>query len=75
MPLFVIYKKKLSPKQINDACKNIDAVIHSASLVDWGSVSKNQVYKINVEGTANVIKACRENNIKYLMVSSGLIYK
>jgi dihydroflavonol-4-reductase len=51
--------------------KNIDTVIHSAALVSYLPKHKNLLYKINVEGTSNVVNASIENGVKnFLHISS-----
>jgi nucleoside-diphosphate-sugar epimerase len=55
-----------------DAVKEMDVVIHSAAIVDWGTKSDEEIYSVNVEGTRNVIKACRESGIGYLVYTSSL---
>jgi len=50
--------------------KNCSAIIHTAGKAGvWGSPDEYQ--KINVEGTANVIRACRELSIPYLVHTSS----
>jgi nucleoside-diphosphate-sugar epimerase len=52
------------------ASKNCDAIIHTAGMAGvWGSAADYQ--KINVEGTANVIRACRELSIPNLVHTSS----
>ena len=52
------------------ASKNCDAIIHTAGRAGvWGSAAEYQ--KINVEGTANVIRACRELSIPNLVHTSS----
>jgi nucleoside-diphosphate-sugar epimerase len=53
-------------------CKDIDIVIHSAAIIDWGTHPEDEVMAINVTGTENVIKACRKNRIKMLIFTSSL---
>jgi nucleoside-diphosphate-sugar epimerase len=57
---------------LQDACKDIDMVIHSAAIVDWGIKSDEEVLAINVGGTENVIRACEANNVRYLVFTSSL---
>jgi nucleoside-diphosphate-sugar epimerase len=57
---------------IEKASKNADIAIHSAAIIDWGTKSKQEVLDINVEGTKNMIKACKTNNIKNLLYTSSL---
>ncbi|NNC94039.1 MAG: NAD-dependent epimerase/dehydratase family protein [Chitinophagales bacterium] len=54
------------------ACKDIDIVIHSAAIIDWGTKSEEEVLAVNVGGTENIIKACHDNNIENLVVTSSL---
>jgi nucleoside-diphosphate-sugar epimerase len=55
-----------------EASKGVDIVIHSAAIVDWGTKSEEEILSVNVEGTRNVIKACREAGVKYLVYTSSL---
>src|SRR5919205_1364617 len=48
---------------LDDAMQGAEAVIHSAAIVSFGKSNRNEMYKINIEGTANVINAAIENNI------------
>ncbi|AXF48524.1 putative isomerase [Bufonid herpesvirus 1] len=51
----------------------IDYVIHVASLNSITNyASKAQMRKVNVDGTANVIDACRNNGVKLLVYVSSL---
>jgi nucleoside-diphosphate-sugar epimerase len=55
-----------------DAVNGMDIIIHSAAIVDWGTKSDEEIYSVNVEGTRNVIEACREAGIRYLVYTSSL---
>ncbi len=57
---------------LSSACKDIDAVIHCAAVVDWGTHPPGYVYKVNYGGTENVIRACREHGIRHLVFTSSL---
>ena len=61
-----------NPGQVNKACAGIDIVIHSAAIIDWGTKSKKEVRDINVGGTENIIRACYEKGVKYLVYTSSL---
>lgn len=51
------------------ACRDVDAVIHSAAKVGtWGSY--RSFYRANVEGTQNVIDACLAASVKKLVFTS-----
>lgn len=47
-----------------DALEGIETVYHCAGFVSFNSKDKKQLYKINAEGTANLVNACLEKNIK-----------
>jgi len=59
-------------KEVIDACIGVDAVIHSAAIIDWGTRHKSEVLSINVGGTENVIKACIKNKVQNLVYTSSL---
>jgi len=51
-------------------------VINSAALVGTRECENNHelAWQTNVEGAANVARACRENNIRHIFVSSAAIF-
>jgi nucleoside-diphosphate-sugar epimerase len=54
---------------LQQACKGVDTVFHVAALAGiWGPWS--DYYSINVQGTDNVIAACRKNDIPRLVYTS-----
>ena len=55
-----------------EACQDVDLVIHSAAIVDWGTRSGEEVLAVNVEGTLNIIEACRAMKVKALLYTSSL---
>jgi len=59
-------------ESLKNACKGIDLVIHTAAIVDWGTHSEQEVYEVNVQGTENVIRACKENRVPMLIFTSSL---
>ncbi|MGA1873839.1 MAG: NAD-dependent epimerase/dehydratase family protein [Thermoplasmatota archaeon] len=59
-----------NPEETKKAFKGFDVVFHVAAKVGyWGK--KEDYWKVNVEGTKNVIEACRHNRIKYLVFTSS----
>jgi nucleoside-diphosphate-sugar epimerase len=54
------------------ACQGADLVFHAAAVVDWGTKSTAEVMSVNVTGTRNVIQACLENGVPYLLFTSSL---
>ncbi|XP_035263043.1 3 beta-hydroxysteroid dehydrogenase type 7-like [Anguilla anguilla] len=55
------------------AAQGVDLVIHTASLVDvWHRVPEKAIHAVNVQGTVNVINACVETGIQYLVYTSSM---
>ena len=54
------------------AFKGIDVVFHLAGLIDIGNGNKKQMYEVNVNGTKNVVNACKEMNVKKLIYTSSV---
>lgn len=54
-----------------DIMKDCKQVYHSAAIVSYHKSRRQQMYKINIEGTANMVNAALENKIeKFVQVSS-----
>jgi nucleoside-diphosphate-sugar epimerase len=54
------------------AAEGAAGMIHLASLVDWGTHSRDEVFSINVQGVRNAVTVCRETNIGALVYTSSL---
>ncbi len=61
-----------SYEQVRAACEGADAVIHAAALVDWGSAGEQLLDEVNIEGTRNLIRACREAGVRALVYTSTM---
>jgi len=57
---------------VKKACTGVDAVIHCAAVIDWGTHPENYVFDVNVKGTEHIIQACKELKIEYLVFTSSL---
>lgn len=57
---------------VKEVSEDVDIVIHSAAIIDWGVRTKSEVLSINVGGTENIIKACLENNVSSMVYTSSL---
>jgi dihydroflavonol-4-reductase len=62
----------LDPVSLEDAMEGVDAVIHCAALVSFHKKDKNQIYPVNVQGTANVVNTALEKNIQRLVHVSSV---
>lgn len=61
----------LDVTSLADAMEGMDAVIHAAAKVSFGDKEKRSLYKINIEGTANVVNMALEKNIqRFVHISS-----
>ena len=65
-----------TPADTRAAVKGVDAVIHLAA---WHSahtppVSDATIFAVNVDGTFNVLEACRESGIQALVFASSMAY-
>ena len=52
---------------LNTLCEDVDVVFHLAAQISIGNDSMVQLLEVNVEGTKNVIKACRKAGVKRLV--------
>ncbi len=61
------------PLEISDAAKNQDVVIHLAAKISVSESISNpsKTFRVNVNGTRNVLDACKKNNVKKLIVASS----
>lgn len=55
-----------------EVCRGADAVIHAASLIDWGHTTPERLAEVNVGGTQNVLRACREAGVPALVYTSSM---
>lgn len=57
-------------KTVSDACRHKDLVFHVAAKAGvWGPFQ--EYYQTNVIGTQNIIAACQEHNVSYLVHTSS----
>ncbi len=59
-------------EEISKACHGMDILIHTAAIVDWGTRPQQEIYDVNFTGTKNVVQACKENGVKWLIYTSSL---
>lgn len=58
------------PESVSQACEGIDIMFHVAAKAGvWGSY--NDYFKTNVGGTENIINACRNKNVRWLVFTSS----
>lgn len=57
---------------IQKVVSDVDLVVHAAALVSFEKRDKSQLYKINIEGTKNVLKAIKHSNVTDLVFVSSV---
>ena len=57
---------------LEEIMQDITHVYHAAALVSYSPKDKKQLLKINVEGTANVVNACINNQVQKLVHVSSV---
>jgi nucleoside-diphosphate-sugar epimerase len=58
--------------QLEEAMKDIEQVYHCAAIVTFNPRRKQQMFKINIEGTANVVNAALEAGVKKMVHVSSV---
>lgn len=59
-------------ESLKNAFRGADIVFHLAGIIDIGTVNKKFIHSINVDGTKNVLQACREEKVKKLVYTSSV---
>ena len=59
-------------EQLSAACRDMDIMIHSAAIVDWGTKPAEEIFAVNTGGTENAIRACLEQKVGILVYTSSL---
>lgn len=54
----------LRPETLDEFCKGLDVVIHLAGFISIGGDPVKELYKINVEGTQNLVHASKRAGVK-----------
>lgn len=63
----------LDVSSLENAMEGMDYIIHAAAIVSFSPKNRAQMYKVNVEGTANVVNcALRHASIKKLVFVSSI---
>jgi nucleoside-diphosphate-sugar epimerase len=62
----------LDVQSLSEAMQGVDYVYHCAGRVSFNPGDEHLLYKVNVEGTANIVNACIEAGIKKLVHVSSV---
>jgi len=72
-PRYEIFKGDITrPETLSGAAKDVDVAIHLAGMVSY-SKPRDELFRINVKGTKNIIRAC-ERVDKFIFSSSVSVY-
>lgn len=59
-------------ESVAKAAEGVDSVFHLAGVVGYSKSMRAQMEKVNVQGTANVVEACRQNDVRRLLHVSSV---
>jgi len=61
------------PLEVLDAVKDQDVMIHLAAKISVSEsvINPSETFRVNVDGTRNVLAACKKNNVKKLIAASS----
>jgi dihydroflavonol-4-reductase len=62
----------MDPGLLDESMKLADAVIHCAASISFSDKHQKKMLAVNIEGTANIVNAAIENNIKRLVHVSSV---
>lgn len=59
-------------ESLKKAFEGEEIVFHLAGLIDIGNGNKKLMYNVNVEGSKNVVQACKMTGVKRLVYTSSV---
>lgn len=62
----------LDPVSTGEALENVSEVIHAAAVVSFNPRDARRIFRVNVEGTRNVVNACLNGQVKKLVYISSV---
>lgn len=62
----------LDISSLQTAMQDVDFVVHTAAVVSFIPKDKKNMYKVNVEGTANIVNVCLKSGIRKLCHVSSI---
>jgi dihydroflavonol-4-reductase len=57
---------------LQDAMTNVDCIVHAAAVVSFNDHDKEEMFNVNIEGTANVVNVALELNVPRLIHISSV---
>lgn len=68
----ILYGDVRNIESLKKAFEQIDVVFHLAGIIEIGSANKKKMEEVNIEGTKNIVKACKAMNVKKLIYTSSV---
>lgn len=68
----IVYGDVRKLETLVDAFTGADIVFHLAGIIEIGSGNKKKVREVNVEGSKNVVAACKMSHVKKLVYTSSV---
>jgi len=62
----------LDVAEVEDAMQGIEQVYHCAAIVSFNKKTKKHLFKVNIEGTANIVNAALDAGVKKLLHVSSV---
>jgi len=62
----------LDPSALSDTMKGVTRLYHCAAMVSFSRKNVQQLYKVNIEGTANIVNAALEAGVKKMVHVSSV---
>lgn len=62
----------LDVPSIEDAMSGVKQVYHCAAIVSFNPKQKELLHKTNIDGTANIVNVCLDNNVEKLVYASSV---
>jgi len=72
LPLDIVTADLNDPDSLTSAFQGVDVVYHLASTISIGLNNWQDIQRVNVEGTRNVIAACRKCHVRRLVYFSSI---
>ena len=68
----IVYGDVQDINSLKEAFRGATMVFHLAGMIEIGSANKRKLWQVNVEGTKNVWRACKEEKVKRLIYASSV---
>ena len=68
----IVYGDVQDINSLKEAFRGATMVFHLAGMIEIGSTNKKKLWQVNVEGTKNVWRACKEEKVKRLIYTSSV---